>query len=221
MMLPASQRASHAADLAHEALEHARALQGVRYLRMELDRVVAARFIGHRSQRCVGRGSYRCETRRNLFDPITVAHPDVEHRAALGVAVIGQLIEQPARRGDGHLRVAELTVIGAGDAAAELLRHGLHAVADAQHRDAGFKHGLRRLRWLRIRHGLRPARQDDAARAEGANVGVAHVPGMDLAVDAAFADTARDQLRVLGPEIEDQDAVCVDIGRAHRRSLLN
>jgi hypothetical protein len=40
---------------------------------------------------------------------------------------------------------------------------------------------------------------------------------MDLAVDAVFADAARDQLGVLGPEIEDQDAVRVNVGRAHRR----
>ena len=52
--------------------------------------------------------------------------------------------------------------------------------------------------------------------ANARTVGVAHVPGMDLAVDAAFADAARDQLRVLGAEVEDQDAVRVDVRRPHR-----
>jgi hypothetical protein len=33
---------------------------------------------------------------------------------------------------------------------------------------------------------------------------------MDLAIDAQFAHTARDQLRVLGTEVEDQNAIAVD-----------
>ena len=49
--------------------------------------------------------------------------------------------------------------------------------------------------------------------ANARTVGVAHVPGMDLAIDAAFAHAARDQLRVLRAEVEDQDAVRVDVGR--------
>ena len=35
--------------------------------------------------------------------------------------------------------------------------------------------------------------------------------GMDLAVHAALAHAARDQLRVLRAEVEDQDAVRVDV----------
>ena len=38
--------------------------------------------------------------------------------------------------------VAELTLRAAFDAAAELLGHRLHAVADAENRNAGFEHGL-------------------------------------------------------------------------------
>ena len=38
---------------------------------------------------------------------------------------------------------------------------------------------------------------------------------MDLAVDAALAHASRDQLGVLGPEVEDQDPVRVDVGRSH------
>jgi hypothetical protein len=44
---------------------------------------------------------------------------------------------------------------------------------------------------------------------------------MDLAVHAAFADASCDQLGVLGPEIEDQDAVRVDIRRPHHGDLLS
>ena len=38
-----------------------------------------------------------------------------------------------------------------------------------------------------------------------------HIPGMDLAVDADLAHPARNQLGVLGTEIQDQDAVGVDV----------
>ena len=38
------------------------------------------------------------------------------------------------------------------------------------------------------------------------------VPGMNLAVDAQLAHAARDQLGVLRAEVEDQDAVRVDVG---------
>jgi hypothetical protein len=43
---------------------------------------------------------------------------------------------------------------------------------------------------------------------------------VDLAVDTHLAHAARDQLRVLGSEIEDQDPVRVDVGRADGRRLI-
>ena len=137
--------------------------------------------------------------------------------------MIEQFVEQAARRSYGDLRVAELTVIGAADTAAELLRHRLHAVADAEDGHARFEYGLGRHRRLHVRDGLGATRQDDAPRAERADVGVTHVPGVDLAVHAAFADASSDQLGVLGPEIEDQDAMRMNVGRAHRgcRRLLS
>ena len=66
-------------------------------------------------------------------------------------------------------------------------------------------------RRLRFGHRFRAAGENDAARAESADFGVADVPGMDLAVDAAFAHAPRDQLRVLRAEVENQDAMRVDV----------
>ena len=48
-------------------------------------------------------------------------------------------------------------------------------------------------------------RQDDAARREGADRLGLHRAGVDLAVDAQLAQPARDELRVLRPEVEDED----------------
>ena len=73
------------ADFAHEALEHARALECVRDLGVELHAVVATRFVGHRGERRVGRCADRDETGRQRVDTIAVAHPDVEHGTALRV----------------------------------------------------------------------------------------------------------------------------------------
>ena len=44
-----------------------------------------------------------------------------------------------------------------------------------------------------------------------------HVPRQDLAVDAALAYPAGDELRVLRPEVEYQDPVGVDIRRPQRQ----
>ena len=48
--------------------------------------------------------------------------------------------------------------------------------------------------------------------AELRDLGRIVVPGPDLAIDADLADAARDQLRVLRAEIEDEDLVGVDVG---------
>ena len=48
------------------------------------------------------------------------------------------------------------------DLAAQLLRHGLHAVADAEHRHAELEHRLRRARRLLVGDGLGAAGEDDA-----------------------------------------------------------
>ena len=110
-----------------------------------------------------------------------------------------------------HLGIAEL-VHGAGlDLAAQLLRHGLHAVADAQHGYVLFPHCLRCKRCVGLQYGLRAAGEDDALGCKGAHIGVAHIPGMDLAVDAQLAHAARDELGVLRTEVEDQDLVGVDV----------
>ena len=53
--------------------------------------------------------------------------------------------------------------------------------------------------------------------AECADVVVAHVPGMDLAVDADLAHAPRDQLGVLRAEVENQDPMGVDVGVRSRR----
>ena len=99
------------------------------------------------------------------------------------------------------LREAELAHLAGFDPAAELLRHGLHPVADPQHRHTGFEHRLRRaIRGFLVgRHVA--AGQDDATRAVIADELVGDVRRMDFAVDAGLPHAACNQLRDLGTEI--------------------
>jgi hypothetical protein len=58
---------------------------------------------------------------------------------------------------------------------------------------------------------LGAAGEDDAARVEFADRFIVHVERVQFAVHADFAHAAGDQLGVLGTEIEDQDAVSVNV----------
>ncbi len=148
-----------------------------------------------------------------------MAHPHIHEALARGVVFVGETVEQGAGLQRPHLRVttgvsssahfcvAELTRMAAFNLAAQLLRHGLHAVADAEHRHAELEHGRRRLvgRLLVGRHVA--AREDHADGLEGAHELVANVGGMHFAVNAGLAHTPRDQLRHLRTEIENQDGL--------------
>ncbi len=140
-----------------------------------------------------------------------MAHPHVEHGATLTVLAIGDAVEQAIGRGGRHFSVAELAVVAGRDPPAELLRHRLHAVADAEHRDAEFEDRARRRGRLRLGGGLGAAGKDDALRAKAADFFVRDVPRVDFAVDAELADPPGDELRVLRAEVEDQDAILVQV----------
>ncbi len=86
-----------------------------------------------------------------------------------------------------------------------------------EHRYAEFEDALRSAWRVAVGDRFRAAREDDAAGPEGADFGLAHVPGMDLAVHAELAHAAGDELGVLRTEVQDQDAVGVDVGMSRRR----
>ena len=139
---------------------------------------------------------------------IAMAHPHIDARLALMVA---QATQQRIVRDQLHLGMAELACVGGFGRAAQLRGQGLHAVADAQDRQATVEHLLRRFGGAVLRGGLRTARQDDALGAELRDLLRVVVPRPDFAVDADLADAASDQLRVLRAEIEDEDLVGVDV----------
>src|SRR5574337_1190399 len=139
--------------------------------------------------------------------PLLVGHAG--DRAAVGR---GHQLEAGRQAGDlvamAHPDREHAVALGR---AAELLRHGLHAVADAEHRHAELEHRLRRAVGRFLVHAGMAAGQDHATQSAVGRVvahpGVGHVAGVHFAVHMGFADAPRDQLRDLGAEVEDQDFV--------------
>ena len=196
--------AGTAADILDEARKNRLALERMRDLGVELHAIEAPRFIHHRRDRRRGVGRHDREARRQSSDFVAVTHPDIEQPVSFGVGAILDAGEKAAVALRTHFRVTELANLPAFHAAAQLRRHRLHAVTDAQHRNARIPRRVRRARRIAFGHALGPPRQDDPRGREVADERIADVVGMDLAIHVQLADAARDELRVLGTEIEDQ-----------------
>ena len=91
----------------------------------------------------------------------------------------------------------------------------LHAVADAEHRDAELEQlAIQARRAVGVDRG-RAAGEDQALGLAPADLLRADVMGQQLAEDAQLAHAARDELRVLPAVVEHDDLV----DRARRRDL--
>src|SRR5690606_22516206 len=143
-------------------------------------------------------------------DAITVAHPHIKELMT-GFFVIDNTVEQAIGFAFLHACITELVLLAIDDLAAELFGHGLHAVANTQHRYALLEHTLRRARSLLRRHRFRAAGENDAGRIKGANFRLVHVPGANFTVDTDFTNASCNQLGVLGTEIENQNPLGVNI----------
>ena len=165
-----------------------------------------------------GRGADHAEALGQPGDAVAVAHPD---RIALALAP--HALEQGRLLGHQHLGAAELAVMAALDHAAELRRHRLLAVADAEDRHAGVIDRGRRQRRALVEHRRRPAGEDHALRAQRPEGLIRLLERHDLAIDLLFADPPGNELGHLRPEIDDQDLVVagepVGAGAAHERGI--
>ena len=193
-----------AAPVVQEPLHHGGPLRRVRDLGVELHRVQGPFGILHRGDRDrVGPGR-DAEPRGCPRDGVAVAHPHL--------LVGGEVLEQDPRLGHVELGTAVLALPRRLDLAAERLRHQLVPVADPEHRDAELEHAGVQGRRPRLVHRRGAAREHDARGRARGELGGGEVVRHDLRVDVALADPARDQLRVLRPEIDDQDRAP---GRGH------
>ncbi len=182
-----------------EVLEDALPLRGVRDLGVELHGVQPSLRGDHRGDRRVRGRRQRSEPRRRGADGVAVAHPDGD--AAAG-RVRGDAVEEEVLALEGHLGSSVLPVGTRLDRAAEEEGHGLHAVADAEHGDAGLE---QRRRWKGrslVVHAGRAPGEDDGLVAEETRE--RHRRREDLGVDARLANPAGDQLRELGAVVDDR-----------------
>ena len=105
------------------------------------------------------------------------------------------------------------------------MAHQLHPVADAKDRNALFEDLRRDARRALGEHARRPTAENDRARLQGLERIEVRGARMDLAEDILLTNPPRDELRVLGTEVEDQDgshasAIARSILRAEAFAML-
>src|SRR6267143_2721766 len=198
--------------LLEERLIQLPAAGSVGHLGMELDGVQPLLRVGDRAEGRVLAAPDDAEAARGGGHLVPVAHPDVE------VLARAHLAEGPHRLNHLDARVSVLAVRGAVDGAAEQLGHELQAVADPEYGDAHLEHRAVDERGAGLLDAEGAAGEDDPARPEGADLLDGHRTGVDLAVDVELADAPGDELRVLRPEIEDEDLFCVQVGHSRPSS---
>ena len=89
--------------------------------------------------------------------------------------------------------------------AAQLLRHGLHAVANTQHRNTKLEDYLRSARRIAIGDRIWAAGQDNPLGSIVTDEFFGNIVRMNFAEHLGFADASGDQLGNLGAEIENKD----------------
>ena len=189
--------AGAAADAAAEIAEDRGALLGVHDLGMELDAVEAARRDGDRGMLRVVRLGHALRAGRQRRDLVAVAHPHLQRRL--------HAREERTLRSHAQLCAPVLPRTAAHDLAPQRLHGDLHAVADPEDRDAEIEdRGVDRRGALLVDAGG-AAGEDDAARFFRQDLRGGDVEGNDLAVDVALANAPRDELAILGAEVEDED----------------
>src|SRR5207253_1312589 len=100
-----------------------------------------------------------------------------------------------------QLGLAELAC-AAVDPAAELLRHQVHPVTDAEGRYPELEEARVDARRSLGIDRRRAPREDDRGRVAGPDLRSGGAVRDELGVDARLANAPRDQLRVLPPEVE-------------------
>src|SRR5262249_35456194 len=187
-----------AADLDQEVAEDAAAVGSVADFRVELDAEDGPAAVADGGDRAgVGHGQ-RQEIAADRLHLVAVAHPGDHLFRHAGEEAFGPT--------DPHLGPAELAAGGRLHLAAEDVAGQLHAVTDAQDRDAQVENSRVAARGAGFVDALGAAGKDQAARLQFGDAGGGQVVADDLAEDVLLAHPARDQLTVLRAEVEDQDA---------------
>ena len=141
-----------AGNLAHEVAQQRGAVRRVHHFKVELRGVEPPLLVRDHGDGCIRRGADHTETGGQPRHAVAVTHPN-----RISLTPAPHAFEQRRILDHRHLRAAELTVVPALDRAAELLRHRLLAVADAEDRHARRIDRGRRERRALLEHRGRPA----------------------------------------------------------------
>jgi hypothetical protein len=183
----------------------------MRDLRVELHAVERPRAVSGGGVGAGGRGGQGDELGRQVVDLVAVTHP---HRHLARQAVDERLVGLD----DRQLGPPELPRPGRLHLTAQELRTELHAVADAQDRNAQVEDARVALGRVRLVNATRAAAENDPLGLELAEFFDRRVRAHQLGEDALLPHPAGDELNVLRPEIEDRDDFVV-AGVSHREYL--
>ena len=188
---------AEAADTVEEILQDFGAVLRVYHLRVELHAVELLFRALHRRMAAAGTLGNGSEAGGGRFHLHPVAHP------------VNSLFRHPGKEGgggvDGQLGLAVFPGNGLAALAAQKMHHQLHAVADAQHRDAQGEQGRIHRRCAFFKHRGRAAGEDQRIRPEGAHLIHGDAKGLQLAVNAALAHPAGHQQIILPAKIQNQN----------------
>ena len=116
-----------------------------------------------------------------------------------------------ARLGDGKKRAAKFAAfpgfVAGPHFAAQLLRHHLLAITNAKDRQAAVKQHLRRAGAAIVGHRGGRAGENDTLGLHPVKRFFGHRVWRDFGIHAGLAHAARDQLRYLTAEIDNQDGI--------------
>ena len=199
-------------EIVQEPAEHLLAVRAVHHLGVVLHAGESAGAVLERGHRRTGTVGDHLEALRGLGDRVAVTHP---HRLSARKSRM-QLAAK-------HIQLGTAVFTGprAGHGTAEGLRHGLEAVADAEHRNPQVEQSGVELRSTVGVDAGRPTGEHDGLRVLGLDLG--HPRGVrdDLGEHPCLTDPPRDQLGVLGTEVDHQDGPWGSrvVRRLHRDSL--
>src|SRR5690606_10029547 len=147
--------------------------------RMELDSVEFPPLVCDCREGGACRGPDDLETGRQCRDAVAMAHPHLVARS-----LCPDTLKQRAILLDFQKGAAELAVVPGFHLAAELRAHGLLAITDAEHGNAGGKHGFGRTRGTDLDCGMGAAGKDHGFWPDAPECFVGRLKRHDLAIDA-------------------------------------
>ncbi len=192
-----------AADIEDEVLDELRAERRVVHFRMELHGPDAALRAFEPCQ-SICRNSSAMKARGELGGLVAVAHPDGE-----GCGQSGKELRCTVFNGD--FRMAVLAAGRIEHLAAEMMDDEVQSIADSQDRQAQFEQLGISGGGVSVVNRRRPAGEDEAQGLERLNLADGRGAGQHDGEDVVFADAARNQLRVLRTEVEDDDCLGVHV----------